>query len=272
MKHIPAIKTVLLDMDGVLWHGSEPVIDIQSLFKCIRDSNLQAYCVTNNSTSSVGYHLERLRGFGVSLSPQQIITSAEATGAYLKKTFSEGGDVFLIGEEGIRQALEQRGFDILEVGSNKDPLAVIVGLDRGFNYRVFNQAVQHIRRGAQFLGTNPDLTLPTPQGPAPGAGSIIAGIEASSGKKAHIIGKPNMDLYSLALSRSSSQPGEVIMIGDRLETDILGAQRLGMLTGLVLTGISTREQAENWNPQPDIIAENAIQVIEKLRKFDEKPI
>jgi 4-nitrophenyl phosphatase len=120
-----------------------------------------------------------------------------------------------------------------------------------------------------LVGTNPDLTIPTPVGPAPGAGTIIKGIEVSSEVSPLIIGKPYAPLYSLALKRSKSMPEKTLMIGDRLETDIRGAQRLGMMTALVLTGIATREQAEVWDPPPDIVAEDALQVIEMLRNHDD---
>ena len=261
-----SLKTILLDMDGVLWHGSQPVLDIKLLFDRIHEMDIQPFCVTNNSTRSINYHLDILAGFGVALEPSRVITSAEATAAFLIDKFPQSGDLFVIGERGIIEALEQRGFQILKGDSGQKVLAVVVGLDRELTYRDLDLAGRFIDRGALFVGTNPDLTIPTPDGTAPGAGTIIKGIEAASGVAAYIIGKPYTTLYSLALRRANSLPEETLMIGDRLETDILGAQKLGLKTALVLSGITSRKQAEEWDPVPDIIADDALQVIDLIRK------
>ena len=259
-------------MDGVLWHGSKPMLDIKLLFDRIQDMGAKIYCVTNNSTRSISYHLDKLDGFGVSLDPSRIITSAVATAEFLKCEYPQFGALFVIGENGLKDALRKKGFNLLAGESESGALAVVVGLDRELTYQDLNLAVRYIKRGALFVGTNPDLTIPTPTGPAPGAGTIIKAIEVSSGVKPHIIGKPFSALYSLALSRSNSFPEETLMIGDRLETDISGAQQMGLRTALVLSGISTYQQAETWDPSPDIIAEDALQVIEIIWKNDGKSL
>lgn len=269
MKQNNNLKTILLDMDGVLWQGSKPVLEIGLLFDRIQKLGVQAFCVTNNSTRSVSYHLDKLKGFGVALDPSRIITSAEATAEYMEVKFPNRGNLFVIGESGIRDALERSGFQILDTGSAQEVIAVVIGLDQELTYRDLDLAVGYLQLGAYFVGTNPDLTIPTPTGTAPGAGAIIRGVELSSGKKAHIIGKPHPGLYSLALARAKSLPEETLMIGDRLETDISGAQQMGIRTAVVLTGIATKEQAAAWDPKPDIIAINALQVLDQIRNSDE---
>jgi 4-nitrophenyl phosphatase len=264
MKQLRNLKTILLDMDGVLWHGPKPVIDIKRLFDSIQTIDIQPYCVTNNSTRSISYHQEKLAGFGVSLDPSQIITSGEATASFLLEKYPQGGDLFAIGEKGLLEALENKGFRLIDHDSVNQVSAVVVGLDRNLTYQDLDLATRYINRGAFFVGTNPDLTIPTPTGEAPGAGTIIKGIEVSSGNTPLIVGKPFPTLYSLALSRSNCSPEETLMIGDRLETDIGGAQRLGIRTALVLSGIATLEKAQAWDPQPDLVAEDALQVIEML--------
>ena len=268
MKSHKRLKTVLLDMDGVLWQGPEPVLDIQVLFDRIQESNLQVFCVTNNSTRTIDYHIKKLTRLNVSLDRSQIITSAEGTAEFIAEKFPKGSALFVIGEEGINVALERRGYRILEDDSGDEAMAVVVGLDRELTYRKLDLATRHIHRGAFFVGTNPDLTIPTPSGQAPGAGTIIKAVEISSGTKPYVIGKPFSTLFSLALKRADCLPEETLMIGDRLETDIQGAQQMGMMNAVVLTGISSREQAESWIPTPDIIGENAIRVIEKIGKDD----
>ena len=270
MKNQHPVTTILLDMDGVLWHGSKPVIDIKALFDSIQALGIKPFCVTNNSTRTVSYHLDILKGFGVSLDSAQVITSAEATAEYVKEEFPQLGSLFVIGEEGIKEALANRGFKMIEDDSGQTALAVVVGLDQELTYRELDLAVRFLHRGALFIGTNPDLTIPTPAGPAPGAGTLIKSIEVSSGSTPYIIGKPYPALYTLALARAGGVPQETLMIGDRLETDILGAQKLGLRTALVLSGIATRKQAEDWDPKPDIIADDALKVIELLRKDNAK--
>ena len=265
MKTRTSLKTILLDMDGVLWRGAEPVIDIGALFDRIQGLSLQAVCVTNNSARTVDHYLKRIAGYDVHLKRSQIITSAEATAVFLVEKFPQGGTIFVIGETGIKEAIKEKGFRILkEQGFDVVPDAVVVGLDRFVTYPDLALAVRFIQRGAYFVGSNPDLTYPAPLGLEPGAGTIIKAVEYSSGVTPYIIGKPYSTLFSIALERAGSLPEETLMVGDRLATDVLGAQQMGLRTALVLTGISTREQAETWYPSPDMIEEDALKVIERI--------
>lgn len=264
------IRTVLLDMDGVLWRGADPVLDIQALFKDILKAGCQVFCVTNNSTKSVAMYQETLAGFGVSLDPGQFVTSAVATAAYLADRYPRGSSLFVVGEQGLRDTIQDSGFHLVAGPDEGDVAAVVVGLDRDLTYQKLNLAVRYLRSGAVFVGTNPDRTIPTPAGPAPGAGSLIAAVETSTGVEATMIGKPASHLFNLAISRSGGRAEETLMIGDRLETDILGAQRLGIRTGLVLSGISSREEADSWQPPPDRIAENAGVIIQELKSNGRK--
>lgn len=260
----PPLKTILLDMDGVIWRGYEPVIDIQALFDKIHQLECQAFCVTNNSTSTVDRYLEKLRDFGVDLSPEQIITSAEATASYLEDNFQEGSSIYVIGEEGLKETITNHGFRITDQPETDQAGAVVVGLDFDITYKKIYLAANLIRDGVLFIGTNPDKTIPLPGGIAPGAGSIVSSVETASGTAPVIIGKPEKYLYQLALARSGNLPEETLMLGDRLETDILGAQLLGIRTGLVLTGIASLKDAENWQPGPNMIGETAIEILENI--------
>jgi 4-nitrophenyl phosphatase len=266
------IKAVLLDMDGVLWRGSEPLVKIGALVEGFKNLGCRVCCVTNNSTQTVAQYQQRLAKFEAKIEANLIITSAEATAAYLSDHYPSGAKVFILGEDGLRTTIRQAGFDVVREKEDLGVRAAVVGLDRDFHYQDVNQAVQYIQRGAAFIGTNPDRTIPTPSGPAPGAGAIIKMIEASTGLDAVMIGKPAEHLYQLALSRAGSSPAETLMIGDRLETDISGAQNLNIRTGLVLTGIASKAEAEAWVPQPDIIAEDALQILEVLTANDGKLI
>jgi 4-nitrophenyl phosphatase len=131
---------------------------------------------------------------------------------------------------------------------------VIAGLDRGLNYDKLRRATLLIRSGVPFFGTNPDKTFPTPDGQVPGAGALLALLEAASGVSPIIIGKPNPAMYRLAMQRLGARLEETLAVGDRLETDIAGAQALGCPCALVLSGVSSREAAQTWQPTPDLIA------------------
>jgi 4-nitrophenyl phosphatase len=263
-KKTPPLKTILLDMDGVIWRAYEPVVDIKSLFDRIQQLGCQPFCVTNNSTSTVEGYQKKLNKFGVDLHPSQIITSAEATASYLEDHLAEDDFVYVIGEEGLKETISRHGFQIADDPEADHPLAVVVGVDFNLTYKKIYLAANLIRNGALFVGTNPDATFPMPGGFAPGAGSIISPVEVASGVSPVVIGKPEKYLYQLALERSGCRPEEALMLGDRLDTDILGAQRLGLRTALVLTGIASREDAESWRPEPDWIGQTALDILDTI--------
>ena len=150
------------------------------------------------------------------------------------------------------------------VHSSNNPLAVVAGLDRNVTYEKINQATYLINKGTPFIGTNPDKSLPTPEGFAPGAGSILAAIEAATNVQPEIIGKPQPTMFLHALNHLDEKPENTLVIGDRLETDIAGGQLAGCRTALVLSGVTTKEMAEKWKPGPDFIAENLNELIEIL--------
>ena len=216
--------------------------------------------VTNNAGRSTQQYVGKLGGFGVEVDESQVVSSAVATARYLEDRFPDGGEMFIIGEQSLVDLLMQHGF---RQGSS-EPLAVVVGLDRGINYEKLTKATLLLRRGTPFIGTNPDKSFPIPEGLAPGAGAILAALEAASGLEPTIIGKPNPQIFSLTLKRLGTKPEETLVIGDRLETDILGAQKVGCRTALVLSGVSTVEEAESWDPAPDFIREDLGELVDSL--------
>jgi 4-nitrophenyl phosphatase len=167
----------------------------------------------------------------------------------LKKRFPQGGPVYFIGEIGLETALKEAGFYL----SEKDPVAVIASMDRQINFFKLKTATLLIRRGIPFYATNPDRTFPTPEGLIPGAGAILSSLITASDVEPIIAGKPNSTLYDFALEKLGTKPEETLAVGDRIETDILGAQRAGLRTALVLSGIATREEGLAWNPAIDVI-------------------
>lgn len=254
------IRALILDMDGVIWRGEEPIGDLPAIFKDFEEKKLKIIFATNNTTLSIDEYINKLDNLGVNSEPWQILTSATATTEYLSAIHPKGGPVYVIGEAGLKSALKENNF----VHADENVLAVIVGLDREVNYEKLLRGSLLIQGGAAFLGTNPDRTLPTPQGIAPGAGAIISALEAASGVKAKIIGKPQTTMFTQALERLKTTPEETLVVGDRIETDIAGGQAAGCKTALVLSGVTNQDMAVTWSPLPDIILPDLSTLCEKL--------
>jgi 4-nitrophenyl phosphatase len=250
MKTHFVINSLILDMDGVLWREREAIGNLKSIFTTIKTKGWKVVFATNNATRSPQQYIEQLASFGVEAQQWQIITSASAVIFHLKKEFPQGGPIYIIGEQGIMDACLEQGF----YQSETEALAVVVGLDRNLTYEKLKIATLLLGRGLLFIGTNPDRTFPTPQGLVPGAGSILSAISAASGRNPIIAGKPEPTMYQIALSRLHASPSDVLVVGDRPETDIAGAQKIGCHTALMLSGVTNLEQANAWEPAPDIIA------------------
>ncbi len=243
-------------MDGVLWHDSEPIGDLPEIFSAISRMGLLVSFATNNATKSVSEFLNKLASFGVSVTPEQIVTSAEATMRYISRHYAQACRVYVLGSDSLREQVRKNGFIVADEHEPTDVEVVLVGLDPQVNYQKLANAGLLIRAGAQFIATNTDTTYPTPRGLMPGAGTIVAAVAAASGKEPFIIGKPQPTMFEQAMVSMGTQPFETLCVGDRLETDVLGGQNAGCLTGLVLSGVSSMEQAQAWHPQPAIIAKD----------------
>ncbi len=255
------VQALILDMDGVLWRSSEPIGDLHAIFTDINHIGWKVIFATNNATRSIQQYVAVLASFGVNAEPWQVINSAAAVTYYLCQQFPNGGPVYIIGEQGVIEACTESGF----YQSNSDSLAVIVGMDRNLTYDKLKTATLLLRAGVPFIGTNPDLTFPTPYGLVPGAGSILAALTAASDISPIIVGKPKPTMYQIALERLNLSPSDVLVVGDRPETDIAGAQLLGCRTALVLSGVTNAKQAAAWQPAPDLILNDLESVVKYLK-------
>jgi 4-nitrophenyl phosphatase len=218
----PQIKGLILDMDGVLWKGDQSIGDLPLIFNKIRSMGLDFILATNNAVRSLDQHMEKLVGFGLDIQSNQVITSGMAVADLLSQNFPDGGAVFVVGEAGILEPLAERNF----FPAIEEVLAVVAGYDRQVTFDKLKHATMLIRSGVPFYFTNPDRTFPTPEGLIPGAGAFLAFLEASTDVKPVIAGKPYPGLYHLALQRMNLSPPEVLAVGDRLDTDILGGQNI----------------------------------------------
>lgn len=256
---VDKLRGVVLDMDGVLWRGNEPLPGLIALFDWLRARNMPYALATNNSTTSPQDYAAKLAGMGVpDVPPERIITSSTATAAYLRDHYPVGTRVYMLGGAGLRNALTGAGFEIVEA----DAEVVVSGLDRELTYAKLTQAALLIRAGAAFIGTNPDRTFPAAHGIVPGAGSILAALIAATDVQPIIIGKPYPPMLTAALALLNTPAAQTLMIGDRLDTDIAGAQQVGMLTALVLTGVTTRAELAANAIQPDFVYEGLPEFLE----------
>jgi 4-nitrophenyl phosphatase len=257
---IPGLKALILDMDGVIWRGDQPLGDLPAIFAEIKRRGYQIVLATNNATLSDDQYLVKLRKFGVELEEWQIISSPDVAANYLKKRYPDGGPVFAVGEAGMINTLAKYGF----YQDNQDVLAVVAGLDRQVTYDKLARATLLIRSGAMFVGTNADRTLPMPEGLLPGAGSILAALQTATDVQPVVVGKPEPEIYLYALERLKTSPAETLIVGDRLDTDIIGAQKIGCHTALLLSGVAKETDARSWRPVPEIIAPDLTGLLEWL--------
>lgn len=251
---LASIRALLIDMDGVLWVGNQALPGVASFFAFLRAHNIQFVLVSNNATRRADYTVARMQSMGVEIAPKNVLTSADATPRWLASKMPGIKRAFVVGENALLDALRDENIEIVQ--ENAD--AVVAGLDRHVNYEKLKRATLEIRRGAKFIATNTDKTLPTEEGLTPGAGSLIAALVASTDVQPLVIGKPGRPMFDLALEITGTTLQETAMLGDRLDTDIDGAAEIGLKTIMVLTGVSTRAEAEQNRCKPDFIFDDLI--------------
>ncbi len=247
----PAIRGLILDMDGVLYQGNEPLGDLPRLFAGIKEKGLRVIMATNNAIRNIDEHLAKMKSFGVELEPWQIINTIQVVEAILKRHFPHGGPIYGVVTPSTMAALEKAGY----YNDEKNAQAVIVGLDRALTYEKLEIATLLVRAGKMYIGTNPDASFPTPRGLIPGAGSVIAAVTTASGVQPLFAGKPEPAMYEISMERLGSTPETTLAIGDRLDTDILGGNRAGCRTGLVMSGVTSAAELAAWEPKPDLVAD-----------------
>jgi 4-nitrophenyl phosphatase len=252
---LSAVRGIICDMDGVLWRGDTALPGLGDFFDLLNDLKLNYVLVTNNSSRTPDQYVRKLAGMGVETTVDHVLNSAIAAAGYVAGVYP-GATVYAIGGPGVREALEHHGLGHRDALDVAEVDVVVVGWDRQLNWRKLATATRLILDGAAFVGTNPDLTFPMENTLAPGNGAQTAALEAATGVTPVIAGKPAPLLYRQAMDRMGTTPETTLVIGDRLDTDILGGLRLGMPTAMVLTGVSPREELEASQIRPDAVFEN----------------
>ena len=247
---LTAIRAVVSDMDGVLWRSTDILPGAADFFALLRRRRIPFVLASNNSSRSPADYVAKIEKAGLGpVTEHEIVTSATTTADYLKAHYPTTTRVHVLGGDGLRGLIVAAGFALVQ----EDADVVVAGLDFELTYDRLRRAALLIRGGAVFIGTNDDVTFPSAEGLIPGAGSLLAALRAATDREPTIMGKPGRAMFEAALRLLGTAPEQTLMIGDRLNTDIAGAQAVGMKTALVLSGVSTRAQAEASSVPPNVI-------------------
>jgi 4-nitrophenyl phosphatase len=244
MTQLKNITHLIIDMDGVLYRGNEPLPGLRQFFAFLRQKPIPFILATNNSTHTPEQYVDKLARMGVQVSPLEILTSGQATARALAREYPPGTRVHVFGMPSFQEAMLKEGFIL----ADEDVAVVAASMDRAVTYEKLKRATLLIRGGARFFATNRDPTYPSEEGLLPGTGSMIAALETASGVKPAAIGKPEPTMFQLAMAQMDARPETTATIGDRLDTDILGGRRAGLTTICVLSGASSRAEAEAFGP------------------------
>lgn len=248
-------KAFICDMDGVLYHGRRVLPGALEFVEWLQREGKKYLFLTNNSSYSPRQLRDRLAGMGIRVGEEHFMTSAMATASFLSSQ-KPGARVFMIGDTGLQEALRDAGLTVEE----ETPDYVVVGETRQYRYELIEKAIRCVLRGAGLIGTNPDLTGPGEDGIVPACRALVAPIEMASGRQAYYIGKPNPLIMRHSLRRLGVQREETVIIGDRMDTDIVAGIESEIETVLVLTGITSREDLPRFPYRPHYVLDDVGQI------------
>lgn len=246
------------DMDGVIYHGNRLLPGAEEFVDWLKASGKKYLFLTNSSQRSPRELSEKLKRLGLTVGVEHFYTSAMATAAFLESQ-CPGGTCFVIGDPGLTNALYAAGFSMNDIS----PDYVVVGETPSYNYETLKHAVSLVLKGARLIGTNPDVTGPTEQGIVPATGALVAPIEMASGKKAYFAGKPNPLMMRSALHALGCRREDTIIVGDRMDTDIIAGIEAGIETILVLSGVTQLSEVGDFPYQPHYILNSVADIIPK---------
>jgi NagD protein len=254
------IRSWLMDMDGVLVREETALPAAGAFIARLRDTGTPFLVLTNNSIYTRRDLAARLRASGLDVPEESIWTSALATARFLESQ-RPGGSAFVIGEAGLTTALHQAGYTLTE----RDPDYVVLGETRTYSFERITHAIRLIVNGARFIATNPDSTGPSPDGPLPATGSVAALISRATGVQPYYVGKPNPLMMRSALNAIDAHSETTAMIGDRMDTDIVSGLEAGLEAILVLTGVTTRDEAERFPFRASRIVDSIADLVQEVR-------
>ncbi len=232
-------ETLLLDLDGVIYEGGRAIVDAIESITALRAKGVQVGFITNNASRTSEAIAKQLRDFGLELNAEDVITSAQAGALLLKNLVPQGSNVLVVGGKGLRSNVLLAGFKIVD-SSTDSPVAVIQGFDPSVGWQHLAEASYAIQNGAKWVATNQDWTIPREEGLAPGNGTLVSAVHTAVGQLPVVAGKPEKAIFETALAQFGTS--SAIYVGDRLDTDVLGANRAGIGSALVMTGVTSRKE------------------------------
>ncbi|HET6625813.1 MAG TPA: HAD-IIA family hydrolase [Nocardioidaceae bacterium] len=259
------VRSWLSDMDGVLVHEEEPIPGAAEFVRRLQERGRPFLLLTNNSIFTPRDLKARLRRSGIDVPEDAIWTSALATAQFLDDQRPEGS-AYVIGEAGLTTAMHEIGY----VLSEREPEYVVLGETRTYSFEAITTAIRLIEKGARFIATNPDPSGPSPQGPIPATGSVAALITRATGVQPYFVGKPNPLMMRSALNRIDAHSETTVMVGDRMDTDIVAGLEAGMRTVLVLTGSTRAPQVERFPYRPTEVVDSVADLVELVDRWDDE--
>lgn len=245
----------ILDLDGVVWLADDVIAGVPEAVERLRAAGHGVLFLTNNSSRRIDYLVEKFDGMGIAVDPEEIVTSAQAAASMLEP----GSTALVCASDGVREALAGRGVKAVDDGPAD---AVVVGFHTEFDYSRLNAAYQALRGGARLIGTNADTTYPTPDGPIPGGGALLASVAAAAGMEPEVAGKPYQPMADAVRARIGDDVDGAVLVGDRPDTDGLMARRLGIPFALVFTGVTSPDDTP-FEPEPATIAPDLATLVDQ---------
>jgi NagD protein len=257
------IECWLTDMDGVLVHENTPIPGASALLRQWRDEGTPFLVLTNNSIFTPRDLRARLLASGIDVPEEAIWTSALATAQFLDDQRPHGS-AFVVGEAGLTTALYEVGYTMTE----RSPDYVVLGETRTYSFEAITKAIRLIESGARFIATNPDVSGPSKHGTLPATGSVAALISAATGRQPYYIGKPNPLMMRSALNRIDAHSESTVMVGDRMDTDVISGLEAGLRTILVLTGSTRPEKVQQFPYQPTRVVDSVADIIDLVGELN----
>jgi 4-nitrophenyl phosphatase len=243
---------LVCDLDGVIYRGDRVIEGAPEAVTALRARGIRMVFCTNNSRSTVAQYVEKFAGLGITALPEEILTSGGVTAEVLAERGAVGKTAMVVGGDGISVPLAEAGVRVVEPAFDGGVDYVVVGLDIDFTYDAMRSSARAVRNGASLIATNGDVTFPAPDGLWPGAGAILASIEAASGGRAEVMGKPHPPTMA-AVARRLEGCSRIAALGDRPDTDLAGGAALGWMTILVTSGVTAPEDSGAVEPRPDYV-------------------
>ena len=254
-------KNFICDMDGVIYHGNKLIPHVKEFIDWLEKNEKNYLFLTNGSGRSPRELAQKLGRMGLNVGQEHFYTSAQATASFLASQ-CEGGSAYVIGEPGLTYAMYEAGFSMNDV----NPDYVVFGSSKSLNYEQIEKASRLIMNGAKLIGTNSDLVDPSENGIVPACRALISPIELTTGRKAYYIGKPNPLMMRTGLKLLGVHSADAVMVGDRMDTDVISGLESGMSTVLVLSGVTSQEELRSYAYKPTIVLDGVGDIVKMAAK------